>query len=360
MIAWRSESREERPMDDTGKTDTRRLDVSPAGPNGTRIVAAICTRNRGASLIPAVETVLANDHQAFRLIVIDQSTDDGTARAIIGMGEDPRIHYVRMRATGVSRARNLALAEAGRLGAEFVAFTDDDCTVTPDWLKRMEQVLCEHTRVAIAFCNVDAAPYDPAEGFIPYYWRDGERLIRTLREKARARGMGAGMAVRRRAVESFGGFDEQLGPGGQFPSAEDFDLTIRALLAGWHVFETDQVHVVHYGFRSYIEGRELMRRDWTGIGAAYAKPLRAGRLAFVPLALQDLFELALKPPIDDLLRFKRPRGLVRLVSFGRGFVGGWRTPLELESLCYMPAAAELPAPSVVAAISAETQIKTPH
>src|SRR4029079_1375471 len=97
--------------------------------------------------------------------------------------------------------------------------------------------------------------------------------------KSRARGMGAGMAVRRRAVLSLGGFDEQLGPGGRLRSGEARDLAARALVAGWWVLQIPDAYVVHHGFRTWVEGRSLTRRDWFGIGAAYAKQLKIGNLA---------------------------------------------------------------------------------
>jgi hypothetical protein len=159
------------------------------------------------------------------------------------------------------------------------------------------------------------------------------------------------MAVRRAAVESFGGFDELLGPGGRFASGEDFDLALRALIAGWHIYETDRTHVVHYGFRTYAQGRALMQRDFVGMGAAYAKPLRGGHLDFAPLAAQELISVAIWPPIRDLLRFRRPRGLSHSVSFCRGFVGGWRAPLDRKTLRYRSAGTEVEVATVAPAPS---------
>src|SRR4029453_19141569 len=74
-------------------------EVTPATRPGT-IAAAICTRNRGASLVPTLETLLANDLRDFTLIIVDQSTTDVTAAAVApflnadGPGE-PHVHYLR-------------------------------------------------------------------------------------------------------------------------------------------------------------------------------------------------------------------------------------------------------------------------
>jgi hypothetical protein len=46
------------------------------------ITTIICTRNRGASAAETVQSILANDHPSFELIVVDQSTNSETADAL--------------------------------------------------------------------------------------------------------------------------------------------------------------------------------------------------------------------------------------------------------------------------------------
>src|SRR4029079_12902918 len=100
--------------------------------------------------------------------------------------------------------------------------------------------------------------------------------------KGRAGGVGAGKPVGRRDGLSIGGFDEQLGPGGRLRSGEDRALAGRAPAAGWWVLHIPDAFVVHHGFRTWIQGRSLTRRDWYGIGAAYAKQLKCWNLAIIP------------------------------------------------------------------------------
>jgi len=113
--------------------------------------------------------------------------------------------------------------------------------------------------------------------------------------KNQARGIGAGMAARRAEAVTLGGFDEMLGPGAPFPACEDGDLAVRALLAGFQVYETAKTSVTHFGFRTWAEGRELSRRDWLGIGAAYVKPLKCGRWAFVSVPAHELWQWTILP-----------------------------------------------------------------
>ena len=298
------------------------------------ITALVCTRNRGDSLLGAVSSILANAHPNFELIVIDQSTNEETAQAMTPFLGDARVRYLRSELTGVTKARNLGLAEAR---SEIVAFTDDDCEAPPDWLEIMAAVFAAHPAVAVAFCNVDPVPYDRTLGFIPAYQRTESLLLSHLRDKCAGRGMGAGMAVRRSVVQSFGGFDEMLGPGSVFASCEDGDLAARALLLGYQVYETAEVSVRHAGFRTWKEGRVLARRDWIGIGAAFAKPLKCGHWRFAVVPAYELGCHALWPPISDLLHLRKPSGLVRIVAFLQGFSRAWRTPVDPQTLRFRPA-----------------------
>ncbi len=299
--------------------------------DATLINALVCTRNRGDSLTATVASILASTHQNLQLIVVDQSTNDDTARAMVPFLVDARVRYLRTDTVGVSHARNLGLAAAR---ADMVAITDDDCTVPPDWLSVMAAVFAEHPSVVLAFCNVDAAPHDKLLGFVPGYQRTQPVLVTGIRGKCAARGMGAGMAVRREAVLRLGGFDETLGPGALFPACEEGDLAVRALLGGHAVYETNAVAVRHAGFRTWAEGRELSRRDWVGIGAAYSKPLKCGHWRFAVVPLYEFGRYALWPPCADLLRGRKPRSASRILAFLQGFWRGLQTPVNCQTLLF--------------------------
>ncbi len=111
-------------------------------------------------------------------------------------------------------------------------------------------------------------------------------------------------------------------------------LAIRALLVGKHVFETTEFAIIHDGFRTFAEGRLHSRHDWLGIGAVCAKPLRAGYFGAAVVPLWLFSSGALWPPIADLLRLRRPRGVGRIVGFLEGFGGGLRVPVDPKTLRY--------------------------
>jgi glycosyltransferase involved in cell wall biosynthesis len=292
----------------------------------------VCTRNRADSLLRTVRSLLGTETVPFELIVMDQSSGEETRRALQSV-EDPRLRYVRSTATGKGAALNEGLALAG---GEIVLCTDDDCEAPPRWVPDMAREMETHPEAAIVFCNVTAEPYDRAAGYVPVYERRTDRTLRSIADARNGIGLGAGMGLRRAAILGMGGFDEALGPGSRFGSGDDWDLSIRALLRGWHVFDTARVSIVHHGFRTMAEGRQHALRDWVAIGALCAKPLRGGHLSAAGLAMTLFGREAVWPPLRDLLRFRRPSGLARIVGFLRGFTGGLRTPVDRPTLLFRP------------------------
>jgi hypothetical protein len=145
-------------------------------------------------------------------------------------------------------------------------------------------------------------------------------------------GIGAGMALRRDFAVSMGGFDESFGPGARFPSADEWDIALRALLCGRHVYETSELSIVHDGFRTFEEGRKHSRRDWIALGAVCAKPLRAGHFEAAVVPLWLFSTKALWPPLSDALHFRKPRGVARIAAFVQGFGQGLGTKVDRKTL----------------------------
>lgn len=296
------------------------------------ISAVICTRNRGNAVTTALTTLLANSHPSFEVILVDQSDNDDTCIAIEQFKADSRFRYLRTPTRGLGISRNIGLSQAG---GEVVAFTDDDCEVPPDWLERIEAAIRRYSQVALIFCNVLPGPHDETKGFIPQSVRTNRLLVRSIHQKYHARGIGAGMAVRRTVIlNELGGFDECLGAGARFFSSEDIDLAIRALLKGWWVYETDETAVVHNGFRTWAQGSDLTKRDWAGIGATYAKTIKCGYWQTAGVIAYEVLNHTLWEPIVEVLQQHRPRGLKRFIYFWRGFMAGLRTPVDRTRIIY--------------------------
>jgi glycosyltransferase involved in cell wall biosynthesis len=293
------------------------------------VTGIVCTRNRPIPIVHVVASLLSGESGPFELIVVDQSDGQETENALERFKSDQRFRYYRSKVRG----KGAALNEGIRLASgSIVVCTDDDCEAPPGWVTGMARALESQPTAAVAFCSVVPVPHDAKAGYVPAHELKESRLLRSVSAICGGLGIGAGMALRRDFALSMGGFDESFGPGARFPSADEWDIAMRALLTGRHVFETAELSIVHDGFRTFEEGRQHTARDWIALGAVCAKPLRAGHFeaAIVPLWLFST--RALYPPFADLLRLRRPRGAVRILSFLRGFGVGLSTQVDRTTL----------------------------
>jgi glycosyltransferase involved in cell wall biosynthesis len=294
----------------------------------------VATRDRGPKIVPLLDSIMASDLEDFELVVVDQSLDDATERAMAPAHDDSRLTYIRSTSTGLSRARNIAVAHTT---APLVAITDDDCIVPPEWLRLITAPLRDDPHVGVVFCSVRPVPVDEA-GFTPHVIFTANRKLTTVAQAWKAgRGglcLGAGMAVRRATFDDVGGFDGLLGAGAPFGALEDNDFSWRGLLKGWATYHTGDVTVMHDGFRNLDEFRVLVARDLFGVGGGAAKYLRTGRLGVMSLIGPWLWRFGIAEPGRDLLARRRPRGFRRPYMLIRGLIAGLRTPLDRQSLMY--------------------------
>lgn len=96
------------------------------------------THNRHASLRNTIESLLRQDHADYEIIIVDDGSTDGTSSFLQNLQATPRLRIVSQSNQGPAAARNAGLAVAK---GNLVAFTDDDCVVPPDWLRRYEEVM---------------------------------------------------------------------------------------------------------------------------------------------------------------------------------------------------------------------------
>jgi len=291
----------------------------------------ICTRDRPDSVERAACAVLASAAVDIELVVIDQSAGDETQQRLAALN-DHRLAYARCMSGGKPSALNHGLAMARNA---VLVVTDDDCEPPPDWVAGMAQILETSPDVGLVFSNVVPPPYDHSLGYVPTYERTKDRVVRSIGATCWGRGLGAGMALRRDVVLALGGFDDAIGPGARFKSGDDWDIELRLLLKGWQVYETAHLWVLHHGFRTYADGRSHSQGNWYGMGAVAAKPLRAGHVEAVGIALWQIVANAAAPAVADLFHLRRPRGLGRIPAFCRGFASGLSTHVDRADLKYV-------------------------
>lgn len=102
--------------------------------NTPYISIVICTHNREKSLgnfcLPALTTLTYKNFEV--VVVLDACTDD-TMKIVNSYNDKFSLRIINNpKSKGISYARNLGIAKAE---GEIVAFIDDDCVVSPDWLE---------------------------------------------------------------------------------------------------------------------------------------------------------------------------------------------------------------------------------
>ena len=148
---------------------------------GRSVSVVIPLHNKAAYIKRALDSVLAQTHQDFEVIVVDDGSTDGS-EITVERCTDARVRMVRQENAGVSAARNRGIAEAH---ADLIAFLDADDEWLPthlDTVMRMRQRYPECGAYATAERIVETGsrsrtrtfptiPASPWEGIIPSFFR---------------------------------------------------------------------------------------------------------------------------------------------------------------------------------------------
>ncbi len=257
----------------------------------------ICTRDRPAELGRCLESLAHQDYGRFDVLVVDNASSDQRTR------EQARhwgCHYTIEPVPGLSRARNRGLAQCG---SEIVAFIDDDAIAQPGWLAALVREFEDPQVMAVAGRIVPLEGFgDPPNPWAAMLDRGPVRRAfdnRTARwfELANlgAIGIGANMALRRRIIEVWSGFDPRLGRGSLVPGGEENYAFYQILSLGYRAVYTPAAVVRHHMPLNYEEAR-AWRLEVAGSAGAY--------LAFL-MAEQRQYRLWIAHLLLDALRRRR-------------------------------------------------------
>jgi GT2 family glycosyltransferase len=283
-------------------------------PERAPISVVVPTIGRVGELRQCLESLAACGPPASEIVVVDQSHDPAVA--------DLAAEFARARARialcagrGAAAARNTGLGQARY---EIVAMTDDDCTVSPDWVGTAWQLLRSDperivTGRVLPVGDPRAVP-STIEETVPRDFTGAPRTGALFSNN---------MVVQRSKALAQGGFDERFGPD---IGAEDNDFCYRWLKAGGRLHYEPALVVWHHDWRSPAELERVYLTYMRGEGFLYAKHLRQGDLRMLRYIGRDLYWwirslasgfLKGRPRWTDYRR-ATPRGLVS------GLVLGWR------------------------------------
>jgi GT2 family glycosyltransferase len=214
----------------------------------------VATYNRSGSL-PRLFAGLEAQRRVgeFEVVVVNDGSSDDTASVLRTLAR--RVPFNVLTIDLPSNAGPATARNAGwrATGAPVVAFTDDDCVPTPDWLAHLLDNAQSHDIV-----QGRTVP-DPAQ-------RDKLGPFSRTLDISSENGyyQTCNIAYRREVLESLDGFHEEF----RFPAGEDTDLAWRAKEAGaTTVFAPDAV--VHHDVRP-SDFMVALRDSWRWQSAAHA------------------------------------------------------------------------------------------
>jgi glycosyltransferase involved in cell wall biosynthesis len=95
----------------------------------------IPTYNRLPQLKLTLQSILEQKYTDYEIIVVDDGSTDGTDSFLKSLVM-PKLKWVSQNNKGPAAARNAGIKLAS---GKFIAFTDDDCVVPPDWLSHFNE-----------------------------------------------------------------------------------------------------------------------------------------------------------------------------------------------------------------------------
>lgn len=266
------------------------------------LISVIVPSVRHATVGATVAAIQAQTDANWELIVSDQSgSPDGDALdALLTRTGDPRIRRIRCPGRGAALARNVGILHAR---GDLLAFTDDDCRPTPDWLATIRTLFQGDPDLWMATGSIVPPPGLPRRGayVCPGYVPE-ERRARPSEGGPRIHSVTANAAYRRAAFLLAGPFDVCLSPGTEFCGGEEDDHGQRMELFDPVLLATPRLVVEHtYGVRRGARAAWGIKRNYAvSVGGVAGKRtlLRetSGRAALMTEFRAALSTLLRRPP----------------------------------------------------------------
>jgi GT2 family glycosyltransferase len=196
------------------------------------------THGRPKSLAACLESLSNLDYprDRFEVIVVDDGSDAPPREVVSSFTDRVDVVLLTQAHGGPAAARSTG---AARAKGEYLAFTDDDCTVDPDWLRALSARFATANDVAVGGRTINALPDDPyatasqiiVDIVYAYYNTNPERARFVASNN---------LAMAKDQFNAVGGFDSS------FPLAsEDRDLCDRWVHHGYRITYAPEV-VVHH------------------------------------------------------------------------------------------------------------------
>jgi glycosyltransferase involved in cell wall biosynthesis len=246
----------------------------PAPGTGTgeaTLSVVLCTHGRPKYLRACLAGLAGQSRREFEVLVVDSASAPAEAAAVARLAAKSGVRLLRTDEPGLSRARNLGLAEAG---GSWVAFLDDDAVPEPGWAAALlNRIAVLPERAAALGGRILPAWEEP----LPGWWPPSLRGVLTIIEwegfgevgvdlPAGIDIYGANMAFAAPPLREIGGFEETLGRvGNRLLSGEEVEVVDNLRARGYRAFYEGAAAVRHSIQRERLRpGWLLSRLLWQG------------------------------------------------------------------------------------------------
>lgn len=201
-----------------------------------RFSLIVATKNRTAELSAFLESAAAQAAVISEIIIIDQNPDDRLLPILARFQPFFPLKHVKSGQANSSHARNLGIPLAR---GEILAFPDDDCVYPPRLLERVAAHFARDPELGLLTCParntagaLGSGRWTEVSG-APSYTSIWTSLIEFS------------MFFHRPALPIAIKFDEALGVGAKYGSAEGVDLALRLKAAGAKLYYDADLAVIH-------------------------------------------------------------------------------------------------------------------
>lgn len=240
---------------------------------------AVCTRDRPEDLQRCLEALMRLPDDGQEYLVIDNCPATDATQELVK--NYPQFRYVREDVQGSSAARNRALREAKH---EFVAFTDDDAVPDGNWLRSLLRNFSDPRVMCVTGLVMPLELETEAQEWFERYSPHGRGFGRVVFDGAHSNplmvnlvGVSASMALRSRAIDFIGLFDEVLGAGTPTASGEDCEFFTRILRSGYCIVYEPRALSWHRHRRTWEELRNTLEGYGVGVYAFWTMMMVVNR-----------------------------------------------------------------------------------
>ncbi|MDI9624709.1 MAG: glycosyltransferase [Methanothermobacter sp.] len=208
-----------------------------------RVSVVIPMRNEAKILKKCLQAMEKLDYpdNLLEIVIVNDGSTDNTRELILETNWSFNYQYIETEGVGVSKARDIGFKKAN---GDFIAFTDADCIVKEDWIKRLLEPFDDGV-AAVGGPNVtpeDDKPFAKCVGLaLSFLSKPGARYAYEGKKVHEIHhNPTCNVMYRKSVLEEVGGFNHNL------VTTDDEELDYRIRKKGYKIIYTPFARVKHY------------------------------------------------------------------------------------------------------------------